>query len=541
MLIDVMIIDDDNDIHKYLKEVIDWEGLGLRLTCEAEDSITASEMYLLYSPKIIFIDICISNITGITGLDLAKEFYKQDPNVKIIIITGYTDFEYAKEAISLGVSELLPKPLCPDEVKSSLIKAISLLEHERNKYFAENAIKQIIDENIDSLRRSEIRDIVCSDTNRNEKEILEQLKQLSIKIISENYAVIKVALRSKAPRSNNDLYLMVIKNYIESKLTENSYNFFLFPSDGFALDCLVGWSFAGGADRLEALFGEICKEGISNIRIKIIVGIGGMVDSLTRLRFSALEAEKCLKYCNFENEPIISYLNIEALESEKEIVIRANPLKEIEEYLTAHDCDYVVGVISKMFDESGGEAYSLEEIRKYSVDYLLLLSKYCMNFEAHLWNTAEFNRIVNQVFTAADKNVIKLSLLSLTYEVMSLMKKRISNKDNHKSQVIVAAKDYVNEHLTEMTLGFDEVCNHIGLTKIYFGRIFRKEEGISFNIYINTERIWYSKKLLINTNLKVGDVASKSGFSNTKYFSIVFKSIVGITPLEFRRTKRLNV
>lgn len=95
------------------------------------------------------------------------------------------------------------------------------------------------------------------------------------------------------------------------------------------------------------------------------------------------------------------------------------------------------------------------------------------------------------------------------------------------------------EPSAEHPLGCDaNVCDHIGITKIYFGRLFQKEEGISFGTYINQCRIEQAKSILEKTNMRVSEVAGAVGFSNTKYFSVVFKSTTGMTPLDCRRSKR---
>lgn len=101
-----MIIDDDAAVRERLKDIIDWQGLSLDLVCEAGDSDTAIEMYLLYRPKIIISDISIPRISG---LELAEVMRKEDADIQFIIITGYHDFEWAKQSVRLGAIDLLSK------------------------------------------------------------------------------------------------------------------------------------------------------------------------------------------------------------------------------------------------------------------------------------------------------------------------------------------------------------------------------------------------------------------------------------------------
>jgi two-component system response regulator YesN len=541
MVFDVMIVDDDNDVHEYLKRIIDWDGLELQIVCEALDGITALELFNKYHPKIIFMDICISNIPGISGLDLTREFRKLDPSVKVIIITGYTDFEYAKEAISLGAIDILSKPLNPSEINTCLIKAISMLEKERNRFLTDSAIEKVINENIDMLRKTRFEYLLKSTEDNNELEIIEQLKLLSIDITSKEYAVANIILNSnKEGNTTDELCHAIIRKLVETKLIENGYKSYSFFSDNLTLNCLIGWSMENGNDYLEELFVNIFDEINSSLNMQIKAGIGGKVESLTKISISALEAEQCLGYCDLEAEPIIDYRNIKDVGELKRRNTKLNPYKKIENYLKVWDYQSIVGIIDELFEMEKESHPSLEELREFSIDYLLLLSKVCTDFNAHLWNTTEFSNVMKQIFTAVSSKMLKAPLLTITYEVLNQIQKRKSQRNEKKNELVVMAKKYVKNHLSDEELGFDEVCDHIGLSKTYFGRLFSREEGESFSYYINKERINYAKTLLSRTNMRVNEIASKSGFRNTKYFSVVFKSLIGISPLEYRRTKRCD-
>ena len=98
-MLEVMLIDDDVAIRDYMRDLIDWNGLNLHLACEAGDSETARELYSLYRPQIVITDI---NIPLISGLELAKEFVRADRNVRIIVITGYGNFDDVRDSVRRG-------------------------------------------------------------------------------------------------------------------------------------------------------------------------------------------------------------------------------------------------------------------------------------------------------------------------------------------------------------------------------------------------------------------------------------------------------
>lgn len=140
-----MIVDDDKFIHDRLKKMIKWEDIGVRLVCEAEDSDTALELFLSYRPKIVISDI---KIPIISGLELAKKILEIDPQVRFIIITGYADFELVRTSVRLGAVDLLSKPILPEEIISSLKKAILYFEDLKTEHISSQNIQSLIKENL---------------------------------------------------------------------------------------------------------------------------------------------------------------------------------------------------------------------------------------------------------------------------------------------------------------------------------------------------------------------------------------------------------
>ena len=541
MIIDVMIIDDDNDIHEYLKKVIDWKGLGLQLQCEASDSFSALELFSIHHPKIIFVDICISNIPGITGLDLTREFRKLDPSIKVIIITGFTDFEYAQEAVSLGAIDYLTKPLDPEDINESLMKAKTLFEKEKSKYLADIAMEQIIKENLDSLRKNRISYLINSVVDNSEKEIIEQFKLLSINIASKYYNVVQIVFKEPDKEDIDiELKYAAVRKLVDEKYTENNYKAYVYFKDRTTLICLIGWSEKEGTENLEELLVQVSEEVRFALQQEIKVGIGGPVSLLTEISISAMEAQKCLNYCDIQAEQVINYMNVKDTGNKIVKPLSDDPLKKVKELIKNHKFEDLLVFIDDWFSTSEKNRTPIEYIRKFSIEYIYLFSKLCEEFNLELWNSAEFISATKNSFITIDTGQLKASLKALTSEVIRQITNKKSKRDAEKNELVVMAKKYVKQHLAEKNLGFDDVCDYIGLSKIYFGRVFSKEEGISFNSYINKERIKVSKMFLVKTNLQVNEVASKSGFWNAKYFSVLFKSIVGISPLEYRRSRRNN-
>ena len=410
----VMIVDDEKDVHAYLKQVIDWDGMNLNLICEAEDAVAARELFMLHRPQIVFMDVCIPSFEGETGLDLARDFCRIDQDTRVIVITGYADFSYAQQALSVGAVDLLLKPIQPVEVGRSLEKAVVFFEEKKKQLLSQAALKHLISENVDFLRERKIAQLLENTEKSTQEQIAEQLRLLSLDILGDKYIVIWMAIENSESNDITDpqLYQMAVKKMCEQTLVENGYKVYAYFSEPNILSCIISW-IAGDKNRsLEALMNKLVSVISLCFKIDLRLGMGTIITDLREISASADYAQSCLV-------------------------------------------------------SEDGEDHQLQQ--------------------------------------------------------------------NH---LVALAKKYVRDNLDDSELGFDKVCDHIGITKIYFGRLFQKEEGLSFNSYINQCRIELAKDILENSNLRVSEVAAKVGFTNTKYFSVVFKSTTGMTPLDYRRSKR---
>ena len=124
------------------------------------------------------------------------------------------------------------------------------------------------------------------------------------------------------------------------------------------------------------------------------------------------------------------------------------------------------------------------------------------------------------------------SVLKLTKSLSDALTTRHVTESHY---LIEMSKKYIQENLSNEHLCLEAVSNHVGLSKIYFCKLFHKVEGVSFISYLKNERVYLAKKLLTTTNMKVFEISNAVGFSNAKYFSFAFKQAVGLTPMEYQR------
>lgn len=123
--------------------------------------------------------------------------------------------------------------------------------------------------------------------------------------------------------------------------------------------------------------------------------------------------------------------------------------------------------------------------------------------------------------------------LLLTEQILKHVSVHRTSESNH---LLHMAKDYIREHIGDAALNLEAVSNHVGLSRVYFCKLFHQMEGVTFNTYLKQQRIEKAKHLLLTTNMKVFEVSNAVGFTHAKYFGFVFREAVGQTPVEFQKS-----
>ena len=197
-MFDIMIIDDDIQIRERLKSIIDWNGLPIRLVCEAADSETAEELYLIHRPKIIITDI---SIPIISGLDLAAKLQKEDPELQFIVITGFNDFDFVRKSVDVGAVDLLSKPIFPDAINNSIQKAVSYFQKRQEENSSVAFLQRLVSKNLPQIQETFLANLISNPPDPN-ANLQAQFRQLNILCTGPYYAVVMLATQ---PSSQSDV------------------------------------------------------------------------------------------------------------------------------------------------------------------------------------------------------------------------------------------------------------------------------------------------------------------------------------------------
>ncbi len=528
-MIEVMLIDDDVAIRDYMRDVIDWHSLNLHLACEAGDSETARELFQLYRPQIVITDI---NIPIISGLELAREFIEADRNVRIIVITGYGSFDDVRDTVSLGAIDLLSKPIRPEELNGALIKTIDYFAQARRQRCTEQTLSELLTENKTLLQERFIARLMEQPPEGGEQKLRRQLELLSLDFPHPHFNTVLIQL---APMEDDKLdgilFATAFKKLCDSTFFSNGFRVYSFFGAPDRLDCLVNYPFEQGDDRMEAMLFKLLEENQFYFQTAFFACIGSQVEQLSDLYRSAERAKLAGHFRDdTHNAGIANYRNIGRLTG-------APDLKS--EQTMGQLLDYAQSARYHDFHQSLSAACtgaSRETLQAFALELLSRLSSLCYESGTYPWSNVNYPKTILKLCEAPDGIAVQKILQETCEQMIDTL---YQQRSKSKNQLIHQAKQYIQDNLGDPALSLESVSSHIGLSKIYFCQLFHKEEGVSFNTYCNMERVNLSKKLLRGTEKKVFEISNEVGYKNPKYFNYVFKHIVGITPLEYRKNARM--
>ena len=522
---DVMIIDDEIDVREHLISIIDWENLPIRLVAQASDYDTARELYLLHQPKIIITDI---NLSMGSGLDLAEEFMQLDPTMQCIVITGYSDFQYAQRALRIGAVEFLLKPLFPNPVNESLQKAINRFKTIRSQETSAESMQQLLAANVHSIRNAYLgRLLRFGEEGSVSAEA--KFKELRIDCPGPYYAVALLTLARNTHLDQYESACLLMEKQIRRMLHEANLLHHLFFDSYFRLTCLVSSSDPHLDNTLEEIISKLKNYLYFLDNYCLFAGISCMVRSAGQLNEAYSQAKASFNFQNvLSKDSVVHFKDVNAYEPIR--VDSRHIERTLRHLFMQKSWDELDAGLTEYMQSLSHQENGLSQIRSFSLELIASLASECSRQNLPL-ETALSAPDMLQIMSSPSWEEITSATLNLISGMMEMQSSQHSNNNHH---LIEKAKVYMDEHLQDSNLCLETVSEAIGLSKSYFCDLFHKTESISFSNYLKNARIEKSKELLRTTNLKVFEIADAVGFSNVKYFCFVFKKAVGKTPSEYQ-------
>ncbi|MDQ0886754.1 two-component system response regulator YesN [Paenibacillus sp. V4I9] len=535
----VLVLDDEPKQRKGIIAKMNISGLPITIVGEAGDGIEGLELALRVQPDIVITDIRMPGMDGLDFIERAKEL---NPEIVFVIISGYSDFDFAKRAIKYGVSDYLLKPIDEAELRSNLANIILKIEETRKSRLEMEKLKQDKEMNLESLRQQLLTRMVqepkqsasSQESITTVSDLIERFPYiLAIVLVLEPYQLPHYSFRT----GDEDLIRFAIENMMSDQMK-------LAGRDGVIFQHAIHQNemvYILGVENLNE--NTAVKEWLTGVlfgvnhymRLEVTIAIGSIVDSLDKMQKSYQLAKLSLrnKIISGTNK-IYDYGWIQSHSNSREQFMKEKDEELLFSLLNEGNETalhrWIAHRIQSLVDFPTATYSQLEW---FCADMYLLLRKYLLE------KTEDTKLVIGEM----DDLHYWLQNLTSWREAVQQIQSQVTNiihflnKDHPVKDVMDEIKQYLVMNLHE-NISLQSIADRFFIHPTYFSKRFIDKYGQGYSDFLTQQRMEKAAEWLRETNMKVQEIAEMVGFEGAAYFSSVFKKSHGLSPKEYRQNHR---
>lgn len=515
----VLILDDEQLIANGLAQKVNWRALGCTVAGVGYDGSEGLRLLEEKKPDILLTDIIMP---GCTGLELAQHIQQRNLPVKVVLLTAYDDFAYARRAIGFGVKDYILKPIDKQEIAKIVRCIVKELrdstqirrEHEKAQRIAEHMLPLLsqavlFDNAIHGYAAGELAETYSS--------LFDEAYNRGI------IAVLQMTLRNTPME---DLAAFSVYSLTKEYLAEKDFKC-LIKQIGNRV--ILIFAAVSGLDQV-VLFDRVsaCLKGMlehiqTEKQVRCCIGLAEPYQNLDAMHGVYLHACSLLKQGFFDQDSTLHTKTAAIQESRKaEVGQVMTQLLAAEQMGNPEEVQRLIQEYSNLLTAVDDADFALENLQELAGRVNRLLE--------------EYGELESEVIdrSALDISGVFSSCVETIQEKMMDVCLYIRSKQRITSKIILL----VENRYAEPDFSLQLVADELSLNQSYLSRLFKKERGINFSQFLTDYRIDKACELLRVTDYRGNEIAAKTGFSDERYFSTVFKKKCGIAPKKYRETMR---
>ena len=543
-MLKIFLAEDEVIVRETIKRMIPWEELGFELVGEAADGEMALPLLLRQKPDLLITDIKMPFMDGLT---LAKVAKKEIPGLKVVILSGYDDFNYAKQAINIGVEDYLLKPITKNALIERLTDIRSRYEHEKTqKEYYEKFHREM-----QAYEKNSSRDFfeALVSGSMDMMEIYRRSEKLGLDIVAEAYNVLIFTMNCEedfsGQREGYSEWEAESLELLEEFFSENT-SAMLFRCNIFSYGVLI----KGQKETIE----ENTRSCVSEIQRILdrkeqkrqwFVAAGEPVERLSQIQKSYYSASRAFSQRYLYDENILYYDEMASME-------KKNVTEDDSTYLQKVDVNALNPVILQKFLSNG----LLEETENFVKDYFYAIGQEPLEslvFRNYVTLNVRFSVMSFLKEIGCDTRTLEqedtedvLSESSKSLEnAIAYAKKIISqaialrdqNSGNKNRSILKTAVDFIDSHYMEEDMSLNKAANAANVSANHFSALFSQNMGQTFIEYLTNLRMNKAKEYLRCTSMRSSEIAGEIGYKDAHYFSYLFKKTQGMTPSDYRKAR----
>ncbi|MBQ4899109.1 response regulator [Paenibacillus sp. Marseille-P2973] len=519
----VLLVDDEILIRETIRDCIHWEREGFQYLGDASDGEVALPMIEQMQPDILITDI---KMPFMNGLELSKIVRSRMPDVKIIILSGHGEFEYARKALSMGVVEYCLKPISSSDLMRLLRRVSDKIDKERSEKEQLAGLMQREHEKTELSRQKLLNDLcggLLSTT-----EAIQTAEALSLRLVARWYAVVLMDLRLSPENSHDlDAPLSALKRHVE----DGREQILEYRS---SLTKTV-WIVKGDNKETLEVFLRPFREMQNKLETEshcceISLGIGSAQERLQGIHLSFLEAEEGLHWQRLSRQNRKNLL--EATRSsihhsiflDRQAFIRFLKIgtpRQLESFIP----EFASALAPIDWNASLTGYYLLNDL---TLEVFKTAEEWYRGSEADGQRLVDFQQSIESIRNWGE------ACHYLTRLVEQFWHWRSHSSDRY-AHLLLRVKEYITSNYDKDHISLQDAAESINMSPSHLSKIFSQETGQTFIEFLTQTRINKAMELLQSTQAKTYEIAFQVGYSDPHYFSNLFKRVTGMTTTEFRK------
>lgn len=515
----VVLIDDEPIIIEGLKILIDWIEYHCEIVGTASDGYEGLNLIKELKPDIVISDINMPNSSGIEMIHQSLSIHP----CKFIILSGYSDFSYAKQCISLGVQEYLLKPIEVEQLTQSLTKIQQLIQEERE---AKRSISNLtkVKQQLSFLALDDTLKDIINSYYESEQDFVTTLKNFDLSFfhLSSYYTAVAFQYPPKVNAAS-------IRETLNNRLNEIYTNYLLFYNGNNTYICMIGNDISFSLEQIHSFHKSLSE----TLGCDICIGTGKDYKEMHMLAISYKQAVFALSYKTIRGFHSVNPFHNDLKQAHFILTIPNELWTNYYMSLQQPNFANISTSIQKIF-------YYMEKICNMPILGIQINSmNLIMNCLQHvtdeydLFTASTYDNVdfIQHISTTTNAQELEKYVMNVVYSILNKRPDLEITKPNH---VISQIENYINSHYLE-DLSLITISQMFYISPIYLSQAFKKQTGQLYLDYVTMVKINAAKKMLISTDMMVYEIAQKLHYKDTKYFSRLFEKKTGKKPSEYRK------
>ena len=527
-MLNVVIADDEEKICRLILALGDWENLGMRVAGTAANGYEALEYIEKKSIDILITDI---RMPGLSGIELIEKVNKLSPATRIIIVSGYAEFEYAQAAVHYGVTDYLLKPINRNLLNEALKKISTRINGDKDREKELDISRKILDSDKETVRSALISELLVNPESQIPRDVLRERYRIADECDLWQFFCGRLAEKEGPGKDSpgQECYWNKIESVISEQLKSCCREKVLLRQ-GKYLYGLMGFSGKDSEKIRKALRGCVNQaESLKGILRggTLSIALGLPVKDSKELGKSLMTARRAVA------ERLISgHGRLLEWKTEKSTIYEKQLL------------DRYSRAVTSALEVCSGEGLKLaiEDMKTESVntpgvcgwELMELVQQAGSMFIMRLNLQEQTEKLEEFYEKCGDCNTSDELFLELNTLTETCMKDLSEQRESDIVRSVRQAKQYLQNHYPEQ-ITLEGVSEYLGLNSAYFSTLFKKETGTGFSKYLVNVRVEAAKELLRESNDTVAEICRRVGYNDVKHFSKIFEQNAGVKPAVYRK------